>query len=105
MYVILFDNKLLIDFVPTVTRQEPYNFITDIFFLAHKAQDLGFRVCNEKFMKLNQVNKTSLFIVLILAENFAETFLDGFCLPFPTQVEFTETTKLKEYEASCQCDQ
>ena len=56
-------------------------------------------------IKKHKYLKKSCFIVLILAENFAETFLDGFCLPFPTQVEFTETTKLKEYEASCQCDQ
>ena len=33
---------------------EKYNFITDIFFLTHKSLDLGFRVCHEKFVKMNQ---------------------------------------------------
>ena len=31
-----------------------FNFITDIFFLTHKALDLGFRVCHEKLVKTNQ---------------------------------------------------
>ena len=36
-----------------------FNFITDIFFLAHKCLDLGFRVVQEKFVKLNQeLNRT-----------------------------------------------
>ena len=36
-----------------------FNFITDIFFLAHKCLDLGFRVVQEKFIKLNQeLNRT-----------------------------------------------
>ena len=33
---------------------DQYNFVTDIFFLAHKSLDLGFRVCHEKFVKMNQ---------------------------------------------------
>jgi ubiquitin conjugation factor E4 A len=33
---------------------EPFNFITDLFFLTHKCLDLGFRVAQEKFVKLNQ---------------------------------------------------
>lgn len=31
-----------------------FNFVTDIFFLAHKSLDLGLRVCHEKFVKMNQ---------------------------------------------------
>ena len=31
-----------------------YNFITDVFFLTQKTLDLGFRVVQEKFVKLNQ---------------------------------------------------
>jgi len=34
--------------------RDRYNFSTDIFFLAHKAQNLGFRVCHENLVKLNQ---------------------------------------------------
>ena len=33
---------------------DQFNFVTDIFFLAHKSLDLGFRVCHEKFVKMNQ---------------------------------------------------
>ena len=33
---------------------ESFNFVTDIFFLAHKSLDLGLRVCHEKFVKMNQ---------------------------------------------------
>ena len=33
---------------------ESFNFITDIFFLTHKSLDLGFRVCHEKLVKMNQ---------------------------------------------------
>jgi len=32
----------------------PFNFPTEIFFLAHRALDLGFRTVQEKFSKLNQ---------------------------------------------------
>ena len=31
-----------------------FNFITDVFFLTQKTLDLGFRVVQEKFVKLNQ---------------------------------------------------
>ena len=31
-----------------------FNFVSDIFFVAHKSLDLGLRVCHEKFVKLNQ---------------------------------------------------
>lgn len=31
---------------------DKYNFITECFFMTHKAIDLGYRVCIEKFMKL-----------------------------------------------------
>lgn len=31
-----------------------YNFITEIFFMTQKAVDLSFRVCIEKFMKMNR---------------------------------------------------
>jgi len=34
--------------------RDRYNFSTDIFFLTHKAQNLGFRVCHENLVKLNQ---------------------------------------------------
>ena len=54
-----FDTRLLFLDDSTTVRSDPYNFITDIFFLAHKSQDLGFRVCHEKFMKLNQVRSDS----------------------------------------------
>uniref|UniRef100_A0A0K2VHY9 Ubiquitin conjugation factor E4 A n=1 Tax=Lepeophtheirus salmonis TaxID=72036 RepID=A0A0K2VHY9_LEPSM len=33
---------------------KPYNFITDIYFLTHKAVDLGFGVVQEKILKLNK---------------------------------------------------
>eukprot|EP00095_Tigriopus_kingsejongensis_P000903 maker-scaffold186_size273091-snap-gene-0.14 protein:Tk00903 transcript:maker-scaffold186_size273091-snap-gene-0.14-mRNA-1 annotation:"ubiquitin conjugation factor e4 a-like" len=33
---------------------EPINFISNIFFMTHKCLDLGFRVVQEKFVKLNQ---------------------------------------------------
>uniref|UniRef100_A0A1B0FYA7 Ubiquitin conjugation factor E4 A n=1 Tax=Phlebotomus papatasi TaxID=29031 RepID=A0A1B0FYA7_PHLPP len=33
---------------------EKYNFITECFFMAHKAIDLGYRVCIEKIMRLNR---------------------------------------------------
>ena len=33
---------------------QSFNFITDVFFLAHKSLDLGFRVCHEKLVKTNQ---------------------------------------------------
>jgi ubiquitin conjugation factor E4 A len=33
---------------------ESFGFVTDIFFLTHKSLDLGFRVCHEKFVKMNQ---------------------------------------------------
>ena len=42
-----------------VPNTSSFNFITDIFFLAHKCLDLGFRVVQEKFIKLNQeLNRT-----------------------------------------------
>lgn len=31
-----------------------FGFVSDIFFLTHKCLDLGFRVCHEKFVKMNQ---------------------------------------------------
>ncbi|KAK4872457.1 hypothetical protein RN001_014486 [Aquatica leii] len=31
-----------------------YNFVTECFFMAHRAFDLGFRVINEKLVRLNQ---------------------------------------------------
>ena len=37
-----------------VCEVETFNFITDIFFIAHKSMDLGLRVCHEKLVKINQ---------------------------------------------------
>ena len=36
------------------TTSTSYSFSTEIFFMAHKALDLGFRTVQEKFVKLNQ---------------------------------------------------
>ena len=36
------------------SSSQSFNFITDVFFLAHKSLDLGFRVCHEKLVKTNQ---------------------------------------------------
>ena len=36
------------------SESQSFNFITDVFFLAHKSLDLGFRVCHEKLVKTNQ---------------------------------------------------
>lgn len=33
---------------------QTYNFTSEIFFMTHKALDLGFRTVQEKFTKLNQ---------------------------------------------------
>ncbi|XP_058461045.1 ubiquitin conjugation factor E4 A [Malaya genurostris] len=33
---------------------DKYNFVTECFFMTHKAIDLGFRVCIEKFFRMNR---------------------------------------------------
>ncbi|XP_055586147.1 ubiquitin conjugation factor E4 A [Uranotaenia lowii] len=33
---------------------EKYNFVSECFFMTHKAIDLGFRVCTEKFFRMNR---------------------------------------------------
>lgn len=33
---------------------DKYNFVTECFFMTHKAIDLGFRVCVEKFFRMNR---------------------------------------------------
>lgn len=33
---------------------DSYNFVTEVFYLTHKAIDLGYRVCIDKFFKMNR---------------------------------------------------
>lgn len=33
---------------------DSYNFVTEVFYLTHKAMDLGYRVCIEKFFRMNR---------------------------------------------------
>lgn len=45
--------------VPTAEKEEritagTYNFVTECFFMTHKAIDLSYRVCIEKFFKMNR---------------------------------------------------
>lgn len=35
-------------------ESDKYNFVTECFFMTHKAIDLGFRVCIEKFFRVNR---------------------------------------------------
>ena len=44
----------LVEKTDTEPCESEANFITDVFFLTHKSIDLGFRVCFEKFVKINQ---------------------------------------------------
>lgn len=32
-----------------------YNFVTECFYLAHRSLDLGFRVCSDHLVRMNQV--------------------------------------------------
>lgn len=43
-------------FSPQRPTANSYSFITEIFFLTHRALDLGFRVCSERLVRLNQVS-------------------------------------------------
>lgn len=38
----------------TRLEADKYNFVTECFFMTHKAIDLGFRVCIEKFFRMNR---------------------------------------------------
>ncbi|XP_071957328.1 ubiquitin conjugation factor E4 A-like [Antedon mediterranea] len=47
-----FLRKLDDDEEPIATRQEPFNFSTDCFFLTHRCLQLGFNVLHNRFMKV-----------------------------------------------------
>lgn len=49
---------------------ESYNFVTECFFLAHRAFDLGYRVTVDKLVALNQVSDLFLYECRILCKFF-----------------------------------
>uniref|UniRef100_A0A182Y3P4 Ubiquitin conjugation factor E4 A n=1 Tax=Anopheles stephensi TaxID=30069 RepID=A0A182Y3P4_ANOST len=52
---------------------EKYNFITECFFMTHKAIDLGYRVCIEKFFRMNrELHRLQTMYYEMMAQNGAD---------------------------------
>ncbi|XP_053669699.1 ubiquitin conjugation factor E4 A [Anopheles nili] len=52
---------------------ERYNFVTECFFMTHKAIDLGFRVCIEKFFRMNrELHRLQTMYYDMVAQNGAD---------------------------------
>lgn len=52
------DKETCLTPIPSENQQrrtaDSYNFVTEVFYMTHKAIDLGYRVCIDKFFKMNR---------------------------------------------------
>lgn len=48
---------------------DSYNFVTECFFLAHRCLDLGYRVCVDQLIRMNQVKLSNIYQVYFVNEN------------------------------------